>query len=98
MRKAHGVHEKPSLSIATTEFLYPNPTNNMVTFTSNSAFGKNEILEVYNYLYQKIFEYNLVEGENQFTIDTSPIQQGVYVVKHTTISKHVSESRLTIIR
>lgn len=61
--------------------LYPNPATNQLTVRS-SEFGEIDKVEIYNILSKKIFsQHPMVGSRQQFTIDISFFNAGIYFVK-----------------
>lgn len=63
---------------------YPNPFNSTTMFTLNLIEGQNVVVELYNSLGQRvelIHNGALSSGYNDFQIDGSQLQDGVYMIK-----------------
>ncbi len=74
--------------------LYPNPTNNLTTLNFISAQNQNITINVYNglgELVKTIYNGNAVVGSNQFDIETSTFEKGIYYIniKGDNVSKTI---------
>ncbi|GEM_PF-1515171 len=76
-----GVATKPVLDLIDKKLLYPNPTINEVNvqFTWKGTKGQKDIL-AYNEVGElvRLFQQDLAQGSNNFTLDVSKLGNGIY--------------------
>lgn len=79
-------------------FLFPNPAQDEVTFSSNRTFGKCEKLIIYNCQGEELNVYDLSNVASTFTFKISAHHPGVYFLKHSYGNNILSQTKLVIIR
>ncbi|PXY43810.1 T9SS type A sorting domain-containing protein [Flavobacterium hydrophilum] len=60
-------------------FVFPNPSNNMITISNANSTGKASVLQIFSANGKKILEENHTEEE--IKVDVSAFQNGVYIYK-----------------
>ena len=58
--------------------VYPNPAKDVVTITLKSALTGNSTIEIYNEVGEMVVSKNVSSGENRFSVDVQPLQNGTY--------------------
>jgi PKD repeat protein len=80
------------------ETMYPNPTTGNATYRITLSEGCAGLLQICDILGNHLQSYKLVEGNNQFVINCSSFNQGVYLYKLILNDSFVSTKKLTIIK
>ena len=80
--------------------LSPNPTVNMVDCNVNSMEESRVVIEITNYLGQKVFfnNFNLQKGFNKISLDVSKFQSGIYTVIIYSINGEIIGNKKLVIQ
>ena len=78
--------------------LLPNPARHEVLLRSESGFGEQSVLSVYNSFGKLYHTDNLVAGQNSYRIITSTYPPGVYFVRVAADHQPVFQTRLIIVQ
>lgn len=78
--------EVPNNCLGSELTIYPNPTKNHITITSNNGVPISEVT-IYNQLSQKVLQQTRMAN----TIDVSTLQQGIYIIEITSDKLKIRE-------
>ena len=78
--------------------IYPNPNNGLMQANVVVEKGQSGYLSIYSIQGQKVADYVLKEGENNFEIDQRQINAGVYYYNITINDVVISSNKLVIVK